>query len=208
MAIHGEESTRLCASSRPASWDESGGVPSASDIMLEPGERIRYELSLPLFDEDVQGENGHVKIRVLVSLPPTYPNSSPPQLQLLGRYVGQFPIDAGLCEFREKTGLTRQSARLLGRIFHLQEYRSLLATYVYLKVCSTPSISAGNGTRHARLKVRKGIKHEKRKGKGEETGAHLKACIQMMRIPQRGSDRRQRGPHSRTLTTTQQKLRT
>jgi hypothetical protein len=66
--------------------------------MLEPGERIRYELSLPLFDDETESDNSHVKIRVLVSLPPTYPNSSPPQLQLLGRYVGQFPIDAGLCK--------------------------------------------------------------------------------------------------------------
>lgn len=97
LAIHGEESVRLCASSRPASWDESGGIPSVSAIMLEPGERIRYELSLPLFDQLDDGDV-NVKIRILVSLPPTYPNSSPPQLQLLGRYVGQFPIDAGLCE--------------------------------------------------------------------------------------------------------------
>jgi hypothetical protein len=36
-------------------------------------------------------------MRVMVSLPPTYPNSSPPQLQLLGRYLGDFAIDTDLC---------------------------------------------------------------------------------------------------------------
>jgi len=35
-------------------------------------------------------------IRVLVSLPPTYPSSSPPQLQLLSRYIGAFGADSGL----------------------------------------------------------------------------------------------------------------
>lgn len=34
--------------------------------------------------------------RILVSLPPTYPDSSPPQLQLLSRYIGAFQVDATL----------------------------------------------------------------------------------------------------------------
>jgi len=37
-----------------------------------------------------------IKIRVIVSLPRTYPSSSPPQLQLLTRYIGAFGADAGL----------------------------------------------------------------------------------------------------------------
>ena len=37
-----------------------------------------------------------VSIRILVSLPPTYPGSSPPQLQLLSRYVGAFGADSSL----------------------------------------------------------------------------------------------------------------
>ena len=45
--------------------------------------------SLPAPHEDVT-------IRVLVSLPPTYPSSSPPQLQLLSRYIGAFGADANL----------------------------------------------------------------------------------------------------------------
>lgn len=70
-----------------------------------PGERIRYEVVIPVWDEgdvldgmkleDMPSEVPHM--RVLVSLPPTYPNSAP-QLQLLGRYMGSFGIDAGLCK--------------------------------------------------------------------------------------------------------------
>jgi len=37
-----------------------------------------------------------ITIRVLVSLPRTYPSSSPPQLQLLTRYIGAFGADADL----------------------------------------------------------------------------------------------------------------
>jgi hypothetical protein len=35
-------------------------------------------------------------IRILVSIPPTYPSSSPPQLQLLSRYIGAFGVDSSL----------------------------------------------------------------------------------------------------------------
>lgn len=73
---------------------------------LSSGERIRYELTVPAWDEGDVLDGVAIedmpevppKMRVLVSLPPTYPNSSPPQLQLLGRYLGNFSIDAGLCE--------------------------------------------------------------------------------------------------------------
>ena len=36
------------------------------------------------------------RLRILVSLPLTYPNSSPPQLQLLNRYIGPYRVDTGL----------------------------------------------------------------------------------------------------------------
>lgn len=38
----------------------------------------------------------NITFRILVSLPPTYPDSSPPQLQLLSRYIGAFQVDATL----------------------------------------------------------------------------------------------------------------
>jgi hypothetical protein len=43
--------------------------------------------SLPAPHEDIH-------LRLLVSLPPTYPASQPPQLQLLSRYVGAFGVDS------------------------------------------------------------------------------------------------------------------
>ncbi|KAJ7507193.1 hypothetical protein B0H11DRAFT_2153624 [Mycena galericulata] len=51
----------------------------------------RYEvvLSLPSPHEEVS-------IRVLVSLPENYPAATPPQLQLLSRYIGAFGADAAL----------------------------------------------------------------------------------------------------------------
>ncbi|WRT65005.1 uncharacterized protein IL334_001946 [Kwoniella shivajii] len=77
-------------------------------IGFTPGERIRYEITIPIWEkgESLEGlDNSTTNVdvqdnppimRVLVSLPPTYPNSSPPQLQLLGRYLGNFGIDSGL----------------------------------------------------------------------------------------------------------------
>lgn len=38
----------------------------------------------------------HTSIRTLVSIPPTYPSSTPPQLQLLSRYIGPFGVDSSL----------------------------------------------------------------------------------------------------------------
>jgi hypothetical protein len=37
-----------------------------------------------------------IPIRILVSIPPTYPSSSSPQLQLLSRYIGAFGVDSSL----------------------------------------------------------------------------------------------------------------
>ena len=37
-----------------------------------------------------------MSFRLCVSIPPTYPEESPPQLQLLSRYIGNFGVDADL----------------------------------------------------------------------------------------------------------------
>ena len=39
---------------------------------------------------------GPYTVDILVSLPPAYPTSAPPQLQLLSRYIGPFGVDAPL----------------------------------------------------------------------------------------------------------------
>ncbi|KIO12518.1 hypothetical protein M404DRAFT_124735 [Pisolithus tinctorius Marx 270] len=51
---------------------------------------IRYVLSLNLLAHE------DISIRVLVSIPCSYPASSPPQLQLLSRYIGAFGVDSSL----------------------------------------------------------------------------------------------------------------
>ncbi|KAF9555363.1 UPF0029-domain-containing protein [Agrocybe pediades] len=52
---------------------------------------IRYEivLSLPAPHEEIS-------VKILVSLPEAYPGSSPPQLQLLSKYIGPFGADSNL----------------------------------------------------------------------------------------------------------------
>lgn len=123
LAIYGPDSVKLNASSRPSSFHPDYASPKKTtrhttrdsvmwnaamldeEIGFSPGERIRYEISVPIWEE---GEvlSGVAKeampdkspmMRVMVSLPPTYPNTAP-QLQLLGRYLGNFPIDTDFCE--------------------------------------------------------------------------------------------------------------
>ena len=50
---------------------------------------MRVTCSLPSPHDDVA-------IKVLVSLPPLYPKSAPPQLQLLSKYIGAFGADSTL----------------------------------------------------------------------------------------------------------------
>ncbi|KAI0278872.1 ribosomal protein S5 domain 2-type protein [Russula aff. rugulosa BPL654] len=52
---------------------------------------VRYQVSLNLLPP-----HDAVSLQVLVSLPPSYPETSPPQLQLLSRYIGPFGVDADL----------------------------------------------------------------------------------------------------------------
>lgn len=50
----------------------------------------------PLFSLPHNTADGPVNLRVLVSLPPTYPSSAPPQLQLFSKYIGNFGADSAL----------------------------------------------------------------------------------------------------------------
>ncbi|EIW68768.1 hypothetical protein TREMEDRAFT_31804, partial [Tremella mesenterica DSM 1558] len=88
-------------------WDEAV---FDSEFGLTSGQRIRYEIHLPLWDEGDAPENLNDLVaplmRILVSLPPTYPMTSPPQLQLLGRYLGSFPIDSAFFGLVTRTYLS------------------------------------------------------------------------------------------------------
>ncbi|KAL1409756.1 hypothetical protein Q8F55_003753 [Vanrija albida] len=60
--------------------------------LLEPGPRVRLEISLPAWE----GDDAAPTLRVLVTLREGYPAQLAPQLQLLGLYLGPYAIDAGL----------------------------------------------------------------------------------------------------------------
>ncbi|TFY75918.1 hypothetical protein EWM64_g8096 [Hericium alpestre] len=81
-SIYGDEAIR------PWRPSEEGQPPV---VNAAASSTVRYEvhLSLPSPHEDVS-------LGVLVSLPPTYPAESPPQMQLLSRYVGAFGVDSEL----------------------------------------------------------------------------------------------------------------
>ncbi|KAG9074328.1 eIF2 kinase Gcn2p negative regulator, partial [Ceratobasidium sp. UAMH 11750] len=53
--------------------------------------KIRFEIITSL-----QSPHEDVSLHILVTMPPSYPASSPPQLQLLSRYIGAFSVDPGL----------------------------------------------------------------------------------------------------------------
>ncbi|KAI0340799.1 imprinted and ancient [Trametopsis cervina] len=62
-----------------------------SDGDSTPSDKVRYEVVLRLATDEEE-----TACTVLVSLPSTYPASSPPQLQLLSRYIGPFGVDSTL----------------------------------------------------------------------------------------------------------------
>ncbi|KAG9045482.1 eIF2 kinase Gcn2p negative regulator [Tulasnella sp. UAMH 9824] len=95
QSIYGENSVRpWSATRRNADQDDSRPPsPSVADSLLGwlPGDRIRFEVLTTL-----TAPHEAVQIRLLVTLPSAYPASSPPQLQLLSRYIGDFGVDAAL----------------------------------------------------------------------------------------------------------------
>ncbi|KAJ3518461.1 hypothetical protein NMY22_g13663 [Coprinellus aureogranulatus] len=79
QSIYGEDALRLFKTT------EGNGFGK-----LDP-ETVRYQVTLsfpPPYEE--------VTVKILVSIPPTYPSSTPPQLQLLSRYIGAFGVDPAL----------------------------------------------------------------------------------------------------------------
>ena len=78
-----------------------------------------------------------MSLQVLVSIPPSYPETSPPQLQLLSRYIGPFGVDADLFGSIIKTFMSVNGVEwipgvvclfdglqsILERVFHWYERR-------------------------------------------------------------------------------------
>ena len=123
QSIYGEDAVKIWKSpSRSGSQSPDREVQSVNGT--EPG-TIRYEVTLRYVgclhksgssylpgssieapSSDTAEESSH-QIIVLVSLPPTYPASSPPQLQLLSRYIGPYGVDATLFGMVLRTFISR-----------------------------------------------------------------------------------------------------
>ncbi|KJA29640.1 hypothetical protein HYPSUDRAFT_1061332 [Hypholoma sublateritium FD-334 SS-4] len=81
QSIYGDEAVRLYHSPTP------NGKKSPTRV----DEPVRYEVVLSL-----SAPYQEISLKVLVSLPVTYPSTSPPQLQLLSKYIGSFGADSSL----------------------------------------------------------------------------------------------------------------
>ncbi len=85
----------------PSSSTERG-LPLSESHTLRYQVSLRYDRRSPLLDVRVvikcsfPPPHDDISLLVLVSLPYSYPATSPPQLQLLSRYVGAFGVDAEL----------------------------------------------------------------------------------------------------------------
>ncbi|GJJ07230.1 hypothetical protein Clacol_001430 [Clathrus columnatus] len=90
-SIYGERNIRVWTNSTTSEDDGADTI-------------IRYEIDTNLPSHE------NIHIQILVSLPPTYPESFPPQLQLLSRYVGAFKVDSGLFGDILKTYISSKSS--------------------------------------------------------------------------------------------------
>ncbi|THH12384.1 hypothetical protein EW145_g41 [Phellinidium pouzarii] len=81
QSIYGESAVRMYTPS-----NESIGTATDDKV-------VRYEVHLDL---PPPHDSLDTRLKILVSLPPTYPSSSPPQLQLLSLYIGPFSVDTNL----------------------------------------------------------------------------------------------------------------
>lgn len=86
-----------CANERDGAWDD----PLRSDTKVRPTSPTQPAPSLTMsvscsIDAPGADDSEPHPATILVSLPPTYPTSAPPQLQLLSRYIGPYGVDATL----------------------------------------------------------------------------------------------------------------
>lgn len=88
----------------PFSVLEVGDKGAASDASWSPGARLRLQLRLPLdlptsssSSSSLSPASAPGSLRLCITLPPRYPASaSPPQLQLLDRFLGPHEVDTAL----------------------------------------------------------------------------------------------------------------
>ncbi|KAF8530919.1 ribosomal protein S5 domain 2-type protein [Gautieria morchelliformis] len=86
-SIYGQNAIRL--------WPRNDRSPSSDSL------RYEIDTNLPLHED--------IHVQILVSLSSSYPSSSPPQLQLLSRYIGAFSVDRELFTNVLKTFISQRS---------------------------------------------------------------------------------------------------
>ncbi|TFY50464.1 hypothetical protein EVJ58_g11039, partial [Rhodofomes roseus] len=92
QSIYGDDAVRPWGRDSDSTSDGDG----QERRRVNGGERgtIRYEVAVTI-SSSLDPSTTH-PLTLIVSLPPSYPISSPPQLQLLSRYVGPYGVDAAL----------------------------------------------------------------------------------------------------------------
>lgn len=96
----------ILLSPTPSPSRNSSGAGSPSSSTPGASHRLRYEITLPAWEDgglSPDDADAAPRIRVLVTLPAEYPDRAP-LLQIMGRYVGKYAIEPGLCEYGRGCG--------------------------------------------------------------------------------------------------------
>lgn len=116
QSIYGDNAIHLWHGSRAGSPECTVSRTQSSSLTTNGTDTIRYVVSLKYVNHcspfpfllcllilflslpfpDSLPSHEDISIRILVSLPSSYPAEGPPQLQLLSRYVGAFGVDSSL----------------------------------------------------------------------------------------------------------------
>lgn len=94
QSIYGEEAIKAWASGgqSPRTNGDSGTI--RYEVILRYVLVDQYRIRNSNFISSVPTDDEEVPCHILVSIPPTYPSTAPPQLQLLSKYIGPFSVDS------------------------------------------------------------------------------------------------------------------
>ncbi|KAH0840190.1 hypothetical protein J3R83DRAFT_1189 [Lanmaoa asiatica] len=100
-SIYGNSAIHLWHGSRAGGpeYTSSGSSPNNGPDTIRYVVSLKYLFLSPIplrHRSDSLPSHEDISIRILVSLPPSYPAESSPQLQLFSRYIGAFGVDSSL----------------------------------------------------------------------------------------------------------------
>ena len=107
-----------------------------------------FKTSVIIVKSSLPPPHDSISLQILVSLPPSYPATSPPQLQLLSRYIGAFGVDADLFGSIIKTFMSVNGVEWTpGVVCVFDGLQSLLERVVYWYEQHLESKKAGKALR-------------------------------------------------------------